>query len=153
MPEQAVLRDLEGVKLVGSWHSDDLAALPFRVRDHLDYSPERAWDRVAYCLFVNHLSGVLGVLADHDPGAERLLWSRIRSAIEDFRRDHGDAPQLRDVLAGVPLPAKANLRTRWGRDHDRNSGYVPVALPLGPPIGGSGAVSGTSAQGVADLLT
>jgi len=88
---------------------------------------------VAYCLFVNHVSGVLGVLADRDPGAERLLWSRVRHALEVFRRDHGDAPQLRAVLAGVPLPAKTNLLTRWHRHADRNSGYVPVSLPLGPP--------------------
>ena len=131
-PSQVVLRDLEGVKLVGPRHADDLAGLPTRVSDHLAYSPERGWDRVAYCLFVNHVSGVLAALADRDPGAERLLWSRVRHAIEVFRRDHGDAPQLRAVLAGVPLPAKTNLLTRWRRDADRDSGYVPVALPLGP---------------------
>jgi siderophore synthetase component len=91
---------------------------------------------VAYCLFVNHLSSILGVLADRDPGAERLLWSRVRSAVQTFARDHGDAPQLRDVLAGVPVPAKTNLLTRWRRNTDRDSGYVPVALPLGPPLGG-----------------
>jgi siderophore synthetase component len=90
---------------------------------------------VAYCLFVNHVSGVLGVLADRDPGAERRLWSRVRCALESFRRDHGDAPQLRAVLAGVPLPAKTNLLTRWRRDADRDSGYVPVSLPLGPATG------------------
>lgn len=137
VPRQIVLRDLEGVKLIGARHRDELAALPVKVRDHLDYSPERGWDRVAYCLFVNHLSGVLGVLADRDPGAERLLWSRIRQAIKSFGREYGDAPQLRDVLAGVPLPAKTNLLTRWRRDVDRDSGYVPVSLPLGPQAGGS----------------
>jgi siderophore synthetase component len=90
---------------------------------------------VAYCLFVNHISGLLGVLADRDPGAERLLWSRVRCAVKVFAREHGDAPQLRAVLAGVPLPAKTNLLTRWRRDTDRNSGYVPVSLPLGPNQG------------------
>ena len=131
MPSQLVLRDLEGVKLIGGRYRDELAALPFRVRDHLDYSPELAWNRVAYCLFVNHVSGVLGALADHDPDAERLLWSRVRCAIASFIREHGDAPQLRDILAGVPLPAKTNLLTRWRRQADRASGYVPVSLPLG----------------------
>jgi siderophore synthetase component len=87
---------------------------------------------VAYCLFVNHISGVLGALADRDPAAERLLWSRVRSAVKAFEADHGQAPQLRAILAGVPLPAKTNLLTRWRRDADRNSGYVPVSLPLGP---------------------
>ena len=138
MPRQLVLRDLEGVKLTGPRYRDELAVLPVRVREHLNYSPERGWDRVAYCLFVNHLSGVLGVLADRDPAAERLLWSRVRCAVKTFGRDHGDAPELRDVLAGVPLPAKTNLLTRWRRDTDRNSGYVPVSLPLGPTIGDAG---------------
>jgi hypothetical protein len=34
------------------------------------------------------------------------------------------------VLAGVPLPAKANLRVRWARDADRDAGYVTVPNPL-----------------------
>jgi siderophore synthetase component len=126
-----VLRDLEGVKLVGPRHSTALALLPPGVRDHLDHSAERGWNRVAYCLFVNHIGGVLGTLADRRPGAERWLWSRVRSAIQSFRREHGDAPQLRAVLAGTPLPAKTNLLTRWHDDADRDSGYVPVSLPLG----------------------
>jgi siderophore synthetase component len=138
LPIQLVLRDLEGVKLVGPRHNSDLAALPAEVREHLTYTPERGWDRVAYCLFVNHVSGVLAVLADRDPGAERLLWSRVRHAVTAFRREHGDAPQLRAVLAGMPLPAKTNLLTRWHRDADRDSGYVPVSLPLGPSLGVSG---------------
>jgi siderophore synthetase component len=134
-PEQVVLRDLEGVKLIGSRYDDELAALPSRVREHLEYSPERGWDRVAYCLFVNNLNAILEVLADRDPAAERLLWSRVRCAIEAFGREHGEARQLRDLLAGMPLPAKTNLLTRWRRDSDRDSGYVPVSLPLGPSFG------------------
>jgi siderophore synthetase component len=138
LPAQLILRDLEGVKLVGTRHRGDLAGLPAPVRDHLACTPERGWDRVAYCLFVNHVSGVLAVLADRDPGAERVLWSRVRSAVTSFRREHGDAPQLRAVTAGMPLPAKTNLLTRWHRDADRDSGYVPVSLPLGPSLGASG---------------
>jgi hypothetical protein len=34
------------------------------------------------------------------------------------------------VLAGVPLPGKANLRVRWYRDADRQAGYIPVPNPL-----------------------
>jgi siderophore synthetase component len=132
MPTQLVLRDLEGVKLVGRRHRDAVAALPPQAREHVSYSPQRGWDRVAYCLFVNHICGVLGALADRDPDAERLLWSRVRSAVQSFRRDHGDAAQLRAVLAGVPLPAKTNLLTRWHGHDDRDGGYIPVSLPLGP---------------------
>jgi hypothetical protein len=42
----------------------------------------------------------------------------------------GGAARLRALLAGVPLPAKANLRTRWARDPDRAAPYVAVANPL-----------------------
>ena len=40
-PRQVVLRDLEGVKLIGSRYRDELAAQPAKVSDHLGYSPER----------------------------------------------------------------------------------------------------------------
>jgi len=40
------------------------------------------------------------------------------------------AARLRALLAGVPLPAKANLRTRWARDPDRQATYVSVPNPL-----------------------
>ena len=34
------------------------------------------------------------------------------------------------VLAGEPLPAKANLFVRWARDADRLAGYVPLRNPF-----------------------
>ena len=33
-------------------------------------------------------------------------------------------------LAGVPFPAKANLRARWARSADRAAAYVPVPNPF-----------------------
>ncbi|MGI5159207.1 hypothetical protein [Microbispora sp. CA-102843] len=42
------------------------------------------------------------------------------------------APLTR-LLAGAPLPAKANLTVRWARAADREAGYVHVANPLAPP--------------------
>jgi len=35
------------------------------------------------------------------------------------------------LLAGVPLPAKANLRLRWARGADREAAYLNVRNPLG----------------------
>ena len=35
------------------------------------------------------------------------------------------------MLAGVPLPAKANLRLRWARGADREAAYLGVPNPLG----------------------
>jgi len=50
--------------------------------------------------------------------------------LAEFAQDHGWPPQLRAVLAGVPLPAKANLRLRWARAADREAAYVTVPNPL-----------------------
>jgi hypothetical protein len=51
-----------------------------------------------------------------------------------FARDHGWTPELRGLLAGVPLPAKANLTVRWARAADRDAAYVPVPNPLTAPV-------------------
>ncbi|MEV4253326.1 IucA/IucC family protein [Spirillospora sp. NPDC049652] len=122
MPVQAAFRDLEGTKLVaGRW---DLGHLPARVREAVTYDEHQGWDRVIYCLLVNHLTEVAAALADLHPDLEPRLW---RTARPHFAGDH---PRLRALLAGVPVPAKANLRTRWSRSADRTAGYIPVPNPL-----------------------
>ena len=137
-PVQVVLRDLEGVKLVAARHEDRLAALPPRVARGLAYDRERGWNRVAYCLFVNHLAEVAAAIADTRPDrAERLeteLWHRARRLLTGFARTHGWTPELRALLSGVPLPAKANLKVRWARAADRAASYVPVRNPLAGPF-------------------
>jgi siderophore synthetase component len=135
LPVRAVLRDLEGVKLVTPRHDQALAALKPAVARALGYDEERGWHRVAYCLFVNHLAEVAAAIADRHPqaaeGFEAALWDRAREVLTGFARDHGWPPRLLAVLAGVPLPAKANLRLRWARGADREAAYVSVRNPLG----------------------
>jgi siderophore synthetase component len=134
-PVQAIFRDLEGVKLVAARHGALLASLKPGVASALAYDGERGWNRVAYCLIVNHLAEIAAAVADRFPGAggefERALWDRLRAVLAGFARDHGGAPELRAVLAGVPLPAKANLRLRWARGADREAAYLAVRNPLG----------------------
>ncbi|CAM5697309.1 hypothetical protein SVIOM74S_03305 [Streptomyces violarus] len=43
-------------------------------------------------------------------------------------------PAWPPCLAGVPLPAKANLLTRWERKADRAAGYVRLPSPLGEDV-------------------
>jgi siderophore synthetase component len=135
LPVQAVFRDLEGVKLVTSRHDQALAALKPEVARALGYDEERGWRRVAYCLFVNHLAEIAAAIADRHPdaaqGFEATLWDRARELLTGFARDHGRPPQLLALLAGVPLPAKANLRLRWARGADRDAAYLSVRNPLG----------------------
>ncbi|MGD0239617.1 MAG: IucA/IucC family protein [Streptosporangiaceae bacterium] len=132
-PASVVFRDLEGTKLVSSRHGALLDGLVPGVARGLAYDAQRGWDRVAYCLLVNHLAEVAAAIADRcAPAAdcERELWRQARQVLTEAAAEHGWPPELRAVLAGVPLPGKANLRVRWYRDADRKAGYIPVPNPL-----------------------
>ncbi|TVL90672.1 IucA/IucC family siderophore biosynthesis protein [Streptomyces sp. SAJ15] len=130
LPRQVLFRDLEGTKLLPDRHADALAALPTAVARPLTYDRERGWDRVVYCLIVNHLAELLAALADRHPRLEPALWSALRRVLAARAAAHGRPPALAALLAGAPLPAKANLLTRWGRKADRDAGYVRIANPL-----------------------
>ncbi|MEV0275950.1 IucA/IucC family protein [Streptomyces sp. NPDC050610] len=129
-PRQVLLRDLEGAKLLPEHHAAPLAGLPPAVARPMTYDRERGWDRVVYCLVVNHLAELLAALADRHPPLEPLLWAAVRRVLAERAAAHGDPPPLRALVAGVPLPAKANLLTRWERRADREAGYVRIASPL-----------------------
>ncbi|MFH8790404.1 IucA/IucC family protein [Streptomyces roseoverticillatus] len=133
-PRQVLFRDLEGTKLLPGHHAAALAALPADVARPLTYDRERGWDRVVYCLVVNHVAEVLAALADRHPHLEPELWYAVRRTFADRAGAHGNPPLLRALIAGVPLPAKANLLTRWERKADRDAGYVRIASPLVPDL-------------------
>ncbi|QLE71397.1 iron transporter [Streptomyces rectiverticillatus] len=134
MPRQVLFRDLEGTKLLPGHHAAALAALPADVARPLTYDRERGWDRVVYCLVVNHIAEMLAALADRHPRLEPELWTAVRRILADRAAAHGNPPLLRALVAGVPLPAKANLLTRWGRKADRDAGYVRISSPLVPDL-------------------
>jgi siderophore synthetase component len=119
LPVEAIFRDMEGTKLVAGRH--DLP--PGQVSDSMTYDPARGWDRVVYCLFVNHLAEIAAAL-----GQEDRLWPVARQIIAEAAETHGWA--LGDLLTRPTLPAKANLSVRWARLADRAAGYVPVPNPL-----------------------
>ncbi|MFC6081454.1 IucA/IucC family protein [Sphaerisporangium aureirubrum] len=137
MPVRAVFRDLEGTKLVAGRH--DLSALPGLVARTSTYDPARGWDRVIYCLMVNHLPEIAATVAEtacDGPAAPRAtaellreLWAVARSRLARYAAGH-HRPRLAALLAGAPLPAKANLSVRWTRSADRDASYVPVASPF-----------------------
>jgi siderophore synthetase component len=133
-PAQVLFRDLEGTKLVPDHHADTLAALPPEVAGPMTYDAQRGWDRVVYCLLVNHVAELLAALADLHPRAEAALWGRVRETLQTYADRHGCPPRLAALLAGVPLPAKANLLTRWERKADREAGYVRLPSPLAEDI-------------------
>ncbi|MDJ0344632.1 IucA/IucC family protein [Streptomyces sp. H10-C2] len=142
-PVQVLFRDLEGTKLVPEHHAATLAALPEDVAAPMTYDAERGWDRVIYCLLVNHVAELLAALADLHPQTETALWERVRTVLREYADDHGCPPRLSALLAGVPLPAKANLLTRWERKADREAGYVRLPSPLAEDVLSGASIHGT----------
>jgi siderophore synthetase component len=134
MPAQVLFRDLEGTKLVPDHHADALAALPPEVAGPMSYDAQQGWDRVVYCLLVNHVAELLAALADLHPETEADLWTAVRAVIRTYADEENCPPRLAALLAGVPLPAKANLLTRWERKADREAGYVRLPSPLAEDI-------------------
>ncbi|MEV7325898.1 IucA/IucC family protein [Streptomyces sp. NPDC093970] len=130
-PAQMFFRDLEGTKLLPGRHEQALGELPDDVRGPLTYDPEHGWNRVVYCLLVNHTADMLSALADLDPALEPALWGLVRDHLAGYARTAAEPPRLRALLAGVPLPAKSNLLLRWSRKADRHATYVPLPSPLG----------------------
>ncbi|GIJ20582.1 IucA/IucC family protein [Micromonospora lutea] len=126
-PVRLILRDLEGLKLDLS----RLTAWPDRVPRQAAYTPAQAARRVIYCLFVNHLAGLAGALADGHPGIEPRLWQTVRRAVETAYAHLGEPAELAPLLDGAPLAAKANLLVRWHRAADQQASYVAVPNPLG----------------------
>jgi siderophore synthetase component len=118
----------------------------------MTYDDRRGWERVVYCLLVNNLAEMAAALADLHPPLEPALWAQLRTVLQEYADEHGCPPRLRGLLAGAPLPAKANLLTRWARRADREAGYVRIPSPLGPVrrITAGPAASGTAPRRVAD---
>ncbi|UQX03967.1 IucA/IucC family protein [Streptomyces sp. RerS4] len=134
MPAQVLFRDLEGTKLLPERNAEILASLPADVAGPMTYDAERGWDRVVYCLLVNHIAEMLAALADLHPQSEAALWAQVRATLQTYADRHGCPPRLAALLAGVPLPAKANLLTRWERKADREAGYVRLASPFAEDV-------------------
>ncbi|GAA1703212.1 hypothetical protein GCM10009745_58280 [Kribbella yunnanensis] len=133
-PVQVLFRDLEGTKLVDELHTETLAGLPADVAGPMTYDAQRGWDRVVYCLLVNHVSDLLAAVADLSPALESRLWAEVRTVIAEYADQNGCPPLLAALLAGVPLPAKTNMLTRWGRLPDRSAGYVRLPSPLAESV-------------------
>ncbi|WP_435840420.1 IucA/IucC family protein [Streptomyces bobili] len=108
LPVQALFRDAEGVKL-----------LP---------GTERAagWERLVYCLVVNHLTEVAAALAEHHPGLDP--WPAARRELARH-----DLPEVRALLTAPTLPGKTNLLLRWTGADGADARYLPLPNPLAHP--------------------
>ncbi|WP_037762599.1 IucA/IucC family protein [Streptomyces sp. FXJ7.023] len=108
-PVQALFRDAEGVKL-----------LP-------DTSREAGWERLVYCLLVNHLLEIAAALTEHHRGF--APWPAVRRALTRH-----DLPEIPALLASTTLPGKTNLLLRWTGADGADARYLPVPNPLWVPV-------------------
>nr|WP_189709687.1 IucA/IucC family protein [Streptomyces anandii] len=105
LPVQAVFRDAEGVKL-----------LP-------EVSRPSGWERLVYCLVVNHLTEIAAALTERHPSYDP--WPALR---EELTRH--DLPEIAGLLASPALPGKTNLLLRWTAADGAAARYHPVPNPL-----------------------
>lgn len=111
MPVQALFRDAEGVKL-----------LP-------DLERAEAWQRLVYCLVVNHLAEIAGALCERHPDMSALVWPAVREEFVRYDTTRG-LPEIAQLLAAPALPAKTNLLLRWTRADGADARYLPLPNPL-----------------------
>ncbi|WP_030869719.1 IucA/IucC family protein [Streptomyces sp. NRRL S-37] len=108
MPVRALYRDAEGVKLLSA------------------VSREAGWERLVYCLVVNHLMETAAALADHHPGLDP--WPALRRELVRH-----DLPEIPALLTAPTLPAKTNLLLRWTGADGADARYRPLPNPLAGP--------------------
>lgn len=108
-PVQALFRDAEGVKL-----------LPGVTR-------AAGWERLVYCLVVNHLSELAALLAERFPGTDP--WPAVRGELRRTGEELG-LPEAAALLSSPTLPGKTNLLLRWTDADGADARYVPLPNPL-----------------------
>lgn len=132
LPRQMLLRDFEGVKLTHDKGVDWLAgeSLHPRVRASMTYRREQGWNRIAYCLLVNHVAEAILALSWQRPTLGDALWQDTLDELRRVRQALGtSAPELDTLLAGGELPCKTNFKLRLMARADRQAEYVALPNP------------------------
>ncbi|MEU4034976.1 IucA/IucC family protein [Streptomyces collinus] len=104
-PVQALFRDAEGAKLLA------------------DVSRAAGWERLVYCLVVNHLGEIAGALAEDHPGFDP--WPAVRRELARHA-----LPEIPALLTSPTLPGKTNLLLRWTGADGAAARYRPLPNPL-----------------------
>ena len=91
-------------------------------------SEAKGWERLQYCLVVNHLVEIAGAVLDRHPGLD--VWAEARAVFLAYTRDHGEQELVTSLLESPFVPAKANLLLRWTRSEGAASRYVDFPNPL-----------------------
>ncbi|MEU6404762.1 IucA/IucC family protein [Streptomyces sp. NPDC046985] len=115
MPVQALFRDAEGVKLLPEV-SRSAGLLP-------EVSRSAGWERLVYCLLVNHLCEIAGALTERFPAYDP--WPAVRAELARC-----PLPEIGDLLTSPTLPGKTNLLLRWTGADGAAARYLPLPNPL-----------------------
>jgi siderophore synthetase component len=126
MPVQAIFRDPEGMRLLPR-HADLLSSVDGSGGAR-GVSEVKGWERLQYCLVVNHLVEIAGAVLDRHPGLD--VWAEARAVFLAYTRDHGAQELVTSLLESPFVPAKANLLLRWTRAEGAASRYVDFPNPL-----------------------
>ncbi|MFE5186360.1 IucA/IucC family protein [Streptomyces sp. NPDC056628] len=105
LPVQALFRDAEGVKLLG------------------EVSRAAGWERLVYCLVVNHLAEIAGALGARHRGFDP--WPAVRRELARH-----DLPEIPALMSAPTLPGKTNLLLRWTGADGADARYLPLPNPL-----------------------
>ena len=138
-PGRFCVRDLEGASINGAHQRavDGYGGL-IPAGSPAFYPESEAWQRFTYYVLVNHVGQLVATLAEHLGPLEAELWDVVRHILTGQAEQHGTDPAaapLRRLLDQRELPAKANLRSRFGQ-HSERPLYVGIPNPL-VPGGGS----------------
>ncbi|GGR18121.1 siderophore synthetase component [Streptomyces griseostramineus] len=117
-PVQALFRDAEGVKLLPEAAGAAAGATPLPA-----VSREAGWERLVYCLVVNHLIEIAAALAEHHPGLDP--WPAVHRELARH-----DLPEAAALRTAPTLPGKTNLLLRWTGADGADARYRPLPNPL-----------------------
>lgn len=129
------IRDLEGTKLNQKmWNAEQLSDMSKKASSSVLYGQEKCWRRLAYCLFINNIVQAIFCLARREPILEARLWHQVRLTVQEYLIQNNSQfakDKLGDLLAGKPIPNKANLITRFLKRADKEAEYTDFPNPLG----------------------
>jgi siderophore synthetase component len=132
-PVGVILRDLEGTKLIkGMWDESLLNGMQGKTLASVLHDENKTWQRLNYCLFVNHLGQVIYQICRFGLN-EQQLWEMVRKTLERFSASVNSElveRRIGGLLKGNALIAKANLITRFFQHADSDASYVLLPNPM-----------------------
>ncbi|MER5475969.1 IucA/IucC family protein [Streptomyces sp. NPDC002734] len=126
-PVRALFRDAEGVKTVpaegtGGAEGVERAGGAEGVAGGAE-GRAAGWERLVYCLLVNHLGEVAEALRERHPEVDP--WPAVRREVARH-----DFPEARRLLTQPTVPGKTNLLLRWTGADGADARYLPLPNPL-----------------------